>query len=320
MVSVDVPSHHDGREAYVPATPGDEGEDDWPPPSREIAIEKARKWRLEKGGVPVDRATLGRVADAVMDPRYRRPGAYYTADECEDEVPEDRCWAVDEYLRRHPEIDGGTRLAWLDGRHTLFIGLVGDARVHEAELRRIGGERVAFESAPRTVSELDAIADRILADEPALRGAGFAVFATWIEPQRGVVEVELVGGRDAAAAVQYFTGRYGDAVAVEWLGPSPFCEVPHPFGSWTSDGRLIRVFFGLDLNGQRRGSARVTEENGERIVITLTCLQPVGPTTMIGGFQRQRADLELREPVGDRAVIDASAGVARPSLAQLHHR
>lgn len=97
MAYVDVPSHHHGREAYVPATPDDDGEDDWPPASREIAIEKARQMRLEEGGLAIDPATLERVADAVMDPRYRRPGVYYTADECEDEVPEDRCWAVDEY-------------------------------------------------------------------------------------------------------------------------------------------------------------------------------------------------------------------------------
>jgi hypothetical protein len=31
-------------------------------------------------------------------------------------------------------------------------------------------------------------------------------------------------------------------------------------------------------------------------------------------------DLELRAPVGSRAVIDASAGVIRPSLAQLRSR
>jgi hypothetical protein len=77
------------------------------------------------------------------------------------------------------------------------------------------------------------------------------------------------------------------------------------------------VFFGLDRNGQQRGEARVVQESGARIVIALTRLQPVGITTLIGGFERQHADLELREPVGERAVIDASEGVIRPSLAQL---
>jgi hypothetical protein len=55
-------------------------------------------------------------------------------------------------------------------------------------------------------------------------------------------------------------------------------------------------------------------------VIALTRLQPVGYTTLIGGFQGHHADLQLRNPVAERAVIDASEGMIRPSLAQLRNR
>jgi hypothetical protein len=119
--------------------------------------------------------------------------------------------------------------------------------------------------------------------------------------ERGVVEMELYGGNDARSAEDYFAGRYGAVVAVRWVGPSRYRELPHPFGSWTSEGRRIRVFFGLNRNGQRRGEARVEEESGERIVIALTRLQPLGVTTLIGGFQPHHADLDLHEPVGSRA-------------------
>jgi hypothetical protein len=132
--------------------------------------------------------------------------------------------------------------------------------------------------------------------------------------------VQLAGGRDAAAAERHFRARYGEAVAIEWVGPSRLREEPHPFGSWTSEGRLLRVFFGLDHNGQRRGSARVAGEGGERIVVAPSRLQPLGVTTAIGGFQRHHADLELREPVGDRAVIDAGTDLPRPSLEQRRKR
>jgi hypothetical protein len=228
--------------------------------------------------------------------------------------------AVDEYLRRHPEIDGGTRLGWRDGRRTLFVGLVGDAEAHKAPLLEFGGGRVAFERVPRTVTELEAVRERLRAEWKLLEAEGFRPLVVSTDRERGVVDVELVGGSDAAAAEDYFAAQYGDTVAVRWLGPSRHREVPHPFGSWTSEGRLIRVFFGLDHNGQRRGEARVAEDSGERIVIALTRLQPVGFTTLIGGFQRHHADLQLREPVGERAVIDASEGVVRPSLAQLRNR
>jgi hypothetical protein len=53
-------------------------------------------------------------------------------------------------------------------------------------------------------------------------------------------------------------------------------------------------------------------------VIALSGFEPARLVkTLIGGFHPRHADVELREPVGGRAVIDASAGVARPSLAQL---
>jgi hypothetical protein len=349
MRCMEVPSPREWPEAYVPPALNADGEDDWPPPSREIAIGEARQMRLEEG-LPIDDATLERAVDAAMDPEYPVPGAYFTAEELADDeqmeeagsVPwtgvaygvagaeeladepreaparDDPLGMVDEYLRGHPEIDGGTRLGWRHGRRTLFIGLVGDAEPHKARLSEIGGKRVAFERVPRTMRELGALADRIVDDRTVLEEAGFDLISVGRDPQRGVVDVGLVGGRDAAPATEYFAGRYGDAVAVEWLGPSRYREVPHPFGSWTCEGRLLRVFFGLDRHGHQRGQARVAEESGEQIVIALTRLQSLG-LIIRGDFQPHHADLELREPVGNRAVIDATEGVRRPSLTELRN-
>jgi hypothetical protein len=320
MGCVEVPPHQHEPEAYVPPEPDAGGEDDWPPASREEAIEYARQARLEEGGLPIDDATLERVADVIMDPEGDA-GLFFTAEELDEEAEvdeSDRRAVVKEYLRRHPEIDGGTRVGWIDGQRVLYVGLVGDADVHKAALSEIWPERVAFESVPRTVRALEAISDRVVADLTALRAAGFEVLRIHTDRQRGVVQMTLVGGRDAAAAEEYIDGRYGDAVAVHWRGPSPFREVPRSFGSWTSEGRLIRVFFELDRDGQRRAHARVAEETSERIVIGLTCLQFLGNTFKI--MRPHHADLDLREPVGNRAVIDASAGVPRPSLAQLRSR
>ena len=185
--------------------------------------------------------------------------------------------------------------------------------VHRHDL----GRACDAEQVPRTVRELKALADRIVEDRPALEAAGFDLLMTSQDRQRGVVQVHVVGGRDAGSARDYFAGRYGEAVAVEWRGPSLYREVAHPFGSWTSEDRLIRVFFGLD-GGQQRREARVAHEDGEWIVIALTRLQPV--CFSVGAFQRHHADLQLREPVGRRAVIDASEGVIRPSLAELRNR
>src|SRR4051794_26500419 len=145
-------------------------------------------------------------------------------------VGEDVRAAIDTYLNRHPEVDGGVRVGWLDGRRTLFVGIVGEPGAHRAALARIGGERVVLEPGrPRTVGELEALVDRMLADLAELHAAGFEIAAAWQDPARGMAEVEIIGGSNEAAARDYLAARYGDAVAVEWLGPHSHREVPHAF-------------------------------------------------------------------------------------------
>jgi hypothetical protein len=56
--------------------------------------------------------------------------------------------------------------------------------------------------------------------------AGFDLLSIARDPQRGVVRVDLVSDRGAEEARGYFIERYGDAVAVEWAGPTRYREVP----------------------------------------------------------------------------------------------
>jgi Bacterial RNA polymerase, alpha chain C terminal domain len=176
------------------------------------------------------------------------------------------------------------------------------------------------QSGLRVDAELEALADRITSDEPELAAAGLLLGHVWSDAEDGVVKVAVAGAADERAAAELLAARYGEAVALRWLGPSPFWEVPHPFASWTAEGRRLRVFFAVDVNGQQPGHARVTEEDGARIAIALTRLDPVGAHHQMGGYRAHHADVELREPVGDRAVVDASVGVVRPSLAEVRRR
>lgn len=311
---MDAPSPQEEPEAYVPAAAG--ADVWWPPASRAAAIEQARRARLDEGGLPVDGPTLERVADAVLDPSYELPGLFYTPEEAADEVPDEVLAAVDDYFRRHPGIAGGQRIGWRDGRATLFVGIVGDSSAHADAVAKLSAGRATVESRIRTEGELEALATRIVDDEAELQQAGFEPLVISADPSEGVVEVEMVGGADEAAAREFVASRYGPAVRIEWLGPSVLREAPHPFGSWTSESLQIRVFFGLDHNGEQFKSA-VIDETPDRILVSLTKLEPVGPATLVGGYQPQHADLDLIQPIGDRDVIDASSGHARPSLAQL---
>jgi Bacterial RNA polymerase, alpha chain C terminal domain len=278
---IDAPSSWLEPDVYVPPTlPPWRGDWWWPPASRAMAIEWARRMRQMGRGLAVDDATLERIADAVMDeladPQRRRvrpgrppPGLCYTAEE-------------------------------------------------------LAGERAVVESRPPpdTDAELDAIEARIRANEPQLPTANLSVVEVRTNPWHGVVEVHVVGDRDALeAAAEFFAARYGDTVAVRWLGPNRFLEVLHPFASWTSDGRRVRVFSAHGPNGEQPGTARVKQETDDQVVVALSRREPVQNfRTLMGGLVPFQADLELRAPIGARAVIDASAGVVRPSLAQLRSR
>jgi HEAT repeats len=316
--SSDVPE----AEAYIPRAPGPDVERSWLPSTRAFAIEWARQARLVGDyGLAVDDATLERVADAIMDPANPPPWEPYTAEERKDRLPRYLWDAVHGYLNEH-DLFGYVDIRWRDGRRTFVVGVVGDPEPHRAPLARIGGSRVVVERRPavrpRTEAELRAIADRIQADAPELTTAGLSAALMDSLPELGVVEVHVVGGPNARGAAAFFAERYGEAVSVVWLGPRRLLEFLRPFGSWTSGGRWIRVFYALDPNGEQPGEARVAEENDERIVIALSSFEPARIVkTLMGGFHPRHADVELREPVGGRAVIDASAGVARPSLAQL---
>src|SRR4051794_15420081 len=137
------------RGAYIPADADPERQRYWPPASRAMAIEWAREQRLREGGLAVDDATLKRVADAVMAELARPQGRgvgrsappprlYYTPEEREENerggVPPGLYDAVEDYLGRHPEINGGVEHGWHHGRRVLFVWIVGDAQPHRAAL------------------------------------------------------------------------------------------------------------------------------------------------------------------------------------------
>ena len=315
------------HEAFMPPPPGSEDRE-WPPETLETAMEWAREMRLQERGLALDDATLERVAKAALvKGDYADFWSRYTPEERGAQLPARLDSAVNAYLRRRPQINGGVARGWRAGREVLFVGIVGDLDEHRAALEPLaGGDRVVLEQRPRTVRELDVIAEQVESHERELADAGLEMDVELVRrfAERGVVQVKVLGGRDEGAAVEFFAARYGGAVEVAWLGPSRLREVPQAFGSWTSEGRQVRVFFGIEHNGEQRGNARVAEETEERVVIELTRHEPVGLRTLRGGFTPQQADLQLREPVGDRAVIDAGAGVGtsltRTAARPLTHR
>lgn len=280
------------------------------PRDRATVMASARRARLEEGGLPVDEQTLARVADAVLSPDYPFPGLYYTLGECHDHVPEEVDRALDAYLDAHPGSESGYRRGWHDGRRVNMVAIVGDPEPHRAALAEICGDRVVIESALRTSAELSAVEDAVHGDWEQLSRQGFEILGLGIEGD--FVDVMVAGGQTAEEAAEFFRQRYGEAIAIDWCGPSVRTTVPHPFGSWSSERTTLTVYFALDYNGEEFESAELVEETGQRIAVALTRTEGVGIQTRIDGFRPMIVNLELQSPVAGRPVVDHATGVERP--------
>jgi len=308
--------HDDEVQAFLPFDVREAPHDEQELPDRAAVIAAARARRLEQPGLAVDEETLERVADCVMDPNYRLPGLYFTPEEVADEVSQEIRDRADEYLARRPGVSGGTRMGWREGRRVMFVRVVADVDAHREALAASCGDQIVVEPATRSEQELEALNERVWADTELLRALGIDLVSFGPEPNAGAVEVEIVA-TDAAQAEQTLLERYGPALHVTACHGSWWAETPRAFGSWSTEGRTLVVFYALDHNGEQTGGCQVVER-GDSVICTVTICEPaVGIRTLIAGYQGMTAEVALCEPLGDRTVIDGSCGEPRPSLARL---
>jgi hypothetical protein len=303
----------DHPEAYVPADAVREPSPVREPSTRAEVVAAAREQRLDEG-LAVDEATLEQVVDAVLAPDYPAPGLYFTLEELRDRVPEATRDRVHTYLDEHPDVDGGIRSGWRDGRRVLVVGIAGSPDDVERAAAALADDRVVVERRGRSVLELEALSERLDEDRDELGRLGLRPVVWGPVPEAGVVEAEVIGGPDPATVQRRFAERYGSDVRVVWLGPSRHREVACSFGSYAAEGTSLRVFLGIDLNGEEPGPARVVRQDEHEVVVAASRLVPIGPATLLGGWQGVHADVALDRPLGDRAVVDHTTGARRPSV------
>jgi hypothetical protein len=309
-------------EAYCPGgvEPWRDELGDDEPVDRAGVIAAARVQRLQDPGLPVDDATLERVADAVTDPDYRLPGLYLTNEEARDEVPEQIMDEVDDYLERHPGLSGGVRMGWLQGRHVVYVRVVRDFEEHRERLTSLDA-RVVVEQGVTSEADLYALTDRLFnEDREELRALGIDIAEAGPVPEEdGVVGIEIVAANreDAQRAL---TRRYGQLVRVEHCSPSWRAEMTRKFGSWSAEHDLLEVYYAIDHNGEQDERCDI-DERDDAVTVTVVITHSIaGLSTLIGGFKAMQATLRLRAPLGDRQVIDGSCGQPRPSVASLRGR
>lgn len=309
----------DEVEAYWPG-----GVEEWhrevdeAPLDRAGVITAARAQRSEKDGLPVDDETLEHVADEVMAPGYLLPGLYLTAEEARDDVPDEIRVVADEYLGRHPGLSGGTRLGWRNGRRALFVRVVSDVEHHRRVLAALS-DRVVVEAALHSEAELEGIVECIERDRDDLLAAGIDLTSWGANPNDGIVEVDIVAA-DADRAQRTLTSRYGPLVCVVEWSPAWRAEKPRAFGSWSAEGRMLEVFYGVGHNGEAPERCEVIDGDDEIVITVIITDMIAGIQTLVGGYRRLSAQVQLAAPLGSRRVIDGSCGEPRPSVAQLRQR
>jgi hypothetical protein len=126
-------------------------------------------------------------------------------------------------------------------------------------------------------------------------------------PEVNRVEVEVVA-EDADTALATLRKRYGNAVAIEWLGGEEFVVEKVPWMLWTLDesGRRLTVHY---RTFRAYTLERTEHEEAEREVkVTVFARAPHSVKTIGASFE---ATVELSVPLGGRRVVDGATGRVR---------
>jgi hypothetical protein len=283
------------------------------PPTK---VERAMRYR-RLFGLPSDRAHVRRIqrSDARGDdqgfrftPREWRYWRMRARIELSDKS------RLERYLDRHPGLLGGTSIEddWPTGPY-LLIQLTRDQAVHDAALQRIFPHRLRTVLVQYPREELEALQDRISADDDALAAEGFDVRGLHIDTEANRVAIQMVSARTDHQA--YFEARYGPAVFTFATAESTRLECEElDRVRVSSSGRSLR----LDWTYSRGDEFERVEvvEHADRVEIGIVLR--VDFFFRYGDARPDSTRIQLSRPLGKRRLIDAATG--RPAPTSLHRR
>jgi hypothetical protein len=281
------------------------------PPVPEAPLEERVIEGRRLSGLPLDRRNVERAMENVSRPDYELPGLWFTPEERQESYEFDhelpgRIEAA--AVERGAEV-GGVALAWLNGKQAIEIWIKEDVEHYRDLLTtQFGAEPIIVSQARYSQRELSEFQERVSQDQTMLADLGIDLHSSG--PHHDGLHVDYFAA-DQPRAEALLRDRYGPMVIPNWIGSSAEVEEPQTFGSYISEGTTLTVFYALDINADRPGNCTV-QEYADRVVVSLTILAWKGARTLVGGWRPSHASVELSRPVGDRTVIDAAAGVARP--------
>jgi hypothetical protein len=205
-------------------------------------------------------------------------------------------------------------VCWHEGRRAVLVRLVNDRDRHEARLvEALGRDRVVVVEAPFSCRELEELHTRVVRAADDLRREGIHLMESG--PHEGLIAIAYYAA-DAERAERVLRERFGAFATFAHRGASLRGLRPQPFGSWHAEGRTLRVFYGLERNGERPGMCTAVELD-DAVIVQLSILDSLGAKTLIGGFTPAHATVELAAPVAERIVVDNADNRARPHWTQV---
>jgi hypothetical protein len=214
--------------------------------------------------------------------------------------------ALERYLDRHPDLDGGTSVqdAWPKEPY-LLVHVTREPEKQLAVLRRLASDPNHLRATKVRYSEreLSRLAERIFGEKPDLNDAGFFLRGVGVNVDANRTEVELVTTRADAAA--YFAQHYGPRVKTV-IAATTFSTLECRNG----DSFVIAPDgLGVTVNWSAVGGATTERlelaEFADRVEIGIVERMP---TTEWWENNPAHTFVALSAPLGHRPVIDAKSG------------
>jgi hypothetical protein len=265
-------------------------------------------------GLPADDESLSQIMSEGYVSEPERSGIYTASERHDIYGDNERLEAARAVLTGAEDVFGGLQICWCDGHRGIRVLLTGELDRYRRLLSHvIDPERLIVEQVALTEAELARRGHEVRAQSEQLATQGIFVTRSGKRLEGFVIEYLAA---DFTRAERIMQDRFGDFAKIRYCGATNHTFRPFPFGSWLAEEDRLHVFYGLSRNGERSGGCQVLETE-TAVVVALMVKDWHGAKTLVGGFRASHETVQLREPLGDRAVIDDAHNRARPHWTQV---
>lgn len=264
-------------------------------------------------GLPVSDEILARIIAGGSQSGPGGPGMFTEAEQEDIYGDNDRVGQARAVLADAEHVLGGVQVCWRNGRRGVRVLLTGEQdRWRQLLSEVIEPDRLVIGSAEASEREVRAREQEVRAQVEQLAEQG--IFLTRHGTGLEGFEISYLAFDDERAD-RVLRDRFGDFATIHYDGASNHTFRPVAFGSWLAHEDQLHLFYGLPRNGERPAGGQVFETE-RAVIVAVMILDWRGAKRLIGGFIPSHATVQLRDPLGDRVVIDDAANRTRSHWTQ----